>query len=530
MLDQPDGLRNSQAPDAPAGAPSQKDASRTRDWAAGLRGLQRSAPVYVWQAAQFTYENFASFVGKCMTALVVLVVLLIVYQGLTRHVTVVDTISVPKPLVDRGYSQDVAAQRFRDAIAKFVAPLKTDLTTSEVALHAEQPDIVVPTVGISLDAVMSLLRSLLRSTRSQSMGGELTIDDDKLWLRLRLNGVEFYRSKEGVDPQNLDAVFAAAVPEAIRKIAPYLLAQSYYNGKNLDGAFDLAKWITANLPESDENVTHAYNLRGIILTQRKQYAEAEEELHKAVGVNNAFAAPHVNLGNIRRVNNKLPEAIEEYREAIRINPRDALAYNLLGIVLSDTGKQQEAIEQLRAAAAIDPKWAIPHNNIGVALHRMKDDDGAIAEYQRAIDMKADYVLPHENVVVILGPRKDFAGIVTQEKQVIRIDPNNARAHYNLANALGELGQNDDAIKEYREAGRLEPRNTQPLIRLAQLLEKAGKPDDAIAEFQAVLKIEPNNKIALDYLKDHPGKPDKPAATDTPPPTEKPSPDPATKPN
>src|ERR1700733_8379551 len=177
MLDQPDGLRNS--PDAPAGAPSPEAASRPRDWAAGLRGLHRSAPVYVWQAAQFTYENFASFVGKCLTALVVLVVLLIVYQGLTRHVTVVDTITVPKVLADRGYSQDVAAQRLRDALARFSARLQAasapaDATTSEVALHAEQPDIVVPTVGISLDAVMSLLRSLLRSTRSQSMGGELT--------------------------------------------------------------------------------------------------------------------------------------------------------------------------------------------------------------------------------------------------------------------------------------------------------------------------------------------------------------------
>jgi tetratricopeptide (TPR) repeat protein len=519
MLDQPDSRKDLQAPDAPGGAPSQKD--RPRDWAAGLRGLHWSAPGYLWQATQFIYENFASFVGKCLTLVVVLVILIIVYDGLTRHVTVVDTISVPKPLVDRGYTQDVAAQRFRDAIAKFVVPLKTDLRTSEVALHAEQPDIVVPTVGISLDAVMSLLRSLWRSTSSQSMGGELTIDDDKLWLRLRLNGVEFYRSKEGADPQDLDGVFAAAVPEAIRKIAPYLLAQSYYNSKNLDGAFDLAKWITDTLPESNENVTHAYNLRGIILTQRKQYAEAEEQLRKAVEANAQFAPPHVNLGNIRRATNKLPEAIDEYRKAIQLNSRDALARNLLGIVLSDTGKQDEAVRELRAASAIDQRWATPHNNIGVALHRKKDDDGAIAEYQRAIDLKADYVLPRENLVVILGARKDFSGIVTQAKQLIRLDPKNGRAHYTLGNAFGELGQNEDAIKEYREAARLDPKNAQPLIRLGQLLDKSAKPDDAIAEFQVVLKIEPNNRIALDYLKNHPAKTDQPGTTDKPSTTDKP---------
>ena len=520
MLDHPDGLRNSQAPDAPAGAPSREDASRRRDWVAGLRGLQRSGPVYVWQAAQFTYENFASFVGKCLTALVVLVVLLIVYQGLTRHVTVVDTITVPKVLADRGYSQDVAAQRLRDALARFSAPLKTaittaDATTSEVALHAEQPDIVVPTVGISLDAVMSLLRSLLRSTRSQSMGGELTIDDGKLWLRLRLNGVEFYRSKQGVDPENPDAVFTAAVPEIMRKISPYLLAQSLYNSKKLDEAFDLTKWITTNLPQDDWNVAYAYNLRGVILTLRKQYPAAEEELRKAMQANSKFDQPHVSLGDLRRETNKLPEAIAEYREALQLNPDDPLAHNQLGIALGNSGQEPDALAEFREAARIAPTRALYHNNIGVALHRLKDDDAAVLEYQEAIELSADYSLPRENLVVILGARKDFAGIVTQAKQLIRIDPNNGHAYSQLASALVELGQNDDAIVKYREAVRLDPKNTQPLLRLAQLLDKSGKQDDAITEFQAVLKIDPNNKIALDYLKDHPGKTDKPDPADKP---------------
>jgi tetratricopeptide (TPR) repeat protein len=149
------------------------------------------------------------------------------------------------------------------------------------------------------------------------------------------------------------------------------------------------------------------------------------------------------------------------------------------------------------------------------LHRLKDDDAAVLEYQEAIELSADYSLPRENLVVILGARKDFAGIVTQAKQLIRIDPNNGHAYSQLASALAELGQNDDAIVKYREAVRLDPKNAQPLLRLAQLLDKSGKQDDAITEFQAVLKIDPNNKIALDYLKGHPDKPDKPDTADKP---------------
>ena len=146
MLDQTDGLKDLQATGAPSRAPSQKGANRPRDWADGLRGLHRSAPGYLWQATQFIYENFASFVGKCLTAVVILVVLMIVYQGLTRHVTVIDTISVPKPLADRGYTQDVVAQRFRDAFLVHLAirPWKRRLDQDVADFHLFRHTVFIP--------------------------------------------------------------------------------------------------------------------------------------------------------------------------------------------------------------------------------------------------------------------------------------------------------------------------------------------------------------------------------------------------
>jgi Flp pilus assembly protein TadD len=510
MLDQPDSTKDS--PVAPGGAPSRKDGSR--DWVAGLRGLHWRAPGYLWQAVQFTYENFASFVGKCLTAIVILVVLLVVYQGLTRHVTVVDTISVPKPLVDRGYSQDVAAQRFRDALAKFSAPPKTGMTTAEmtssaIALHNERLDIVVPTVGISLDAVMSLLRSLLRSTRSQSMGGELTIDDGKLWLRLRLNGVEFYRSKEGGDPENPDQVFAAAARDVLMKIAPSAVAQSLYNSKKVEAAFEMAKWITIDLPEDDENVLRAYNLRGIIQMRRKDYTAAEEELRKAIAVDKRSGLPHISLGDLRRETGKLSEATAEYREAVRLNSDDALAHNQLGLAFGISEKLAEALQEYREAVRLAPKEAIPHNNVGVTLHKMKDDEGAVAEYRQAIELNPDYPLARTNLAYILLNRKDFTGAAAQDREAIRIEPDNIHAHGNLADSLVGLGQNAEAAAEYREFLRLQPKDLPAQLRLAETLDRMGKQDDAVTEFQAVLKIDPNNKTALDYLKNHSAAKDKP---------------------
>jgi Flp pilus assembly protein TadD len=475
-----------------------------REWLALLRKLYGSSPRHVLRAAHFIYQNFSSFVARCLWASVVLIILMIVYQGLTQHVTVVEAISVPKALADRGYSQDVAAQRFRDVIAKFAKPLKTGMRTSEVALHTELPNIVVPTVGISLDAVMSSIRSLLRSTRSQSIGGELTIDNNLLWLRLRLNGVEFYSSKEGGDPEKPDEVFAVAVPEAMKKIQPYLVALSLSHNQDPDGALDILKWITVNLPQDDENVAWAYNLRGIILKQRKEYVAADEALQMALRVNSRFAPARVNLGNLKREIDRLPEAIAEYREAIRIDSHYSLAHNQLGLVLDSSGKTEEAILEYREAIRVGPKDAIPHNNLGVVLRRKKNDEAAIAEYREATELDPNFSLPHSNFAIILAANRDFAGAIKENKEAIRLDPNNIRAHNNLGNSLAELGRNEEAVSEYREALRLDPKNIATHIRLAKTLDQLGREGDAIIEFQAIVAIAPDNEIAHDFLKAHPG--------------------------
>jgi tetratricopeptide (TPR) repeat protein len=474
-----------------------------REWPALARQLAANGLRYLLWAAHLVYENFSGFIAKCLWALVALIIVMIVYNGLTQRVTVVEAISVPKVLADRGYSQDVAAQRFRDAIAKFTRPLKTGMRTSEVALHTELPNIVVPSVGISLDAVMSSIRSLLRSTRSQSMGGELTIDNDRLWLRLRLNGVEFYSSKEGGDPEKPDEVLAAAVPEAMKKIQPYLVALSLSHNKDTDGALDVVKWITSSLPDDDENVAWAYNLRGIILMQQKDYVAADEALHKAIEVNARFTAAHVNMGNLRRATNRMPEAIAEYREAIRIDPSYSLAHAQLGLGLGASGKTNEAIQEYREAIRLNPATPIPHNNLANALRVVKKENEALEEYRKALQVDPNYSTGHYNLAIALASRKDFTEAVAEAREATRLDPENARAHNNLGVYLAELGQNDEAILEYREALKLDPKSVATHIRLAHILDRLGREADAVTEFRAVADIEPDNPLARRYLDGHP---------------------------
>jgi hypothetical protein len=181
-------------------------------------------------AARINWSNIASFFGalynlasKLLWIFVVFVVVTILFQGVTYRSTVIDSISVPKSLADSGYTSDVAAGRLRDAMLKFATDANTQMKGPEVALHGDLPDIIVPTVGISINAVTTTIRTLFRFTRSRSLAGELIIKDKLLWLRLRLDGANFYDSPSGVDPENPDDLFMAAVPKIFELILPYFV-------------------------------------------------------------------------------------------------------------------------------------------------------------------------------------------------------------------------------------------------------------------------------------------------------------------
>jgi hypothetical protein len=126
---------------------------------------------------------------------------------------------VPKELEERGYTPEVAGKRMRDAIGRFASSVNTAMKNPEIAMPGELPNIVVPTVGISLDAIVASIRTLLRSTRSRSVTGEFTSVNKQLWLRLRLDGREIYSSPPG-DVDKPDDLLPAAAAAVLKNIQP----------------------------------------------------------------------------------------------------------------------------------------------------------------------------------------------------------------------------------------------------------------------------------------------------------------------
>jgi tetratricopeptide (TPR) repeat protein len=268
--------------------------------------------------------TFYNIVVKLPLLIAIVVIGALLIQGLVQRSTAIEPIAVPKALGERGYTPEVAAQRLRDALVQFALEInlaqfgvetKTYMKRPVFALRGELPSIVVPTVGLSLDAVISSIRTFLGSTNRPSISGEFIVKEELLLLRLRIDGKERYSSLKGVHLESPDELLEEAAPNILEIIQPALVAV-WYADQDPAKAFAMANEIIARMPESDENVAYSYGVKAYIYYKRKEYANAIEAQKKSIQLNSRVASAHVGLGVILMTQGKNDEANTAFRAAI----------------------------------------------------------------------------------------------------------------------------------------------------------------------------------------------------------------------
>jgi tetratricopeptide (TPR) repeat protein len=444
----------------------QHDGMKAGKAAPTWKRLAAAAASMLRRAARFVFRNYNDLFTKLPWAVVIVIIMAILIRGLTERVTIIQPLSVPRALADSGYTPEVAGGRLRDALAEFIEAAKSHMHSPEIAMPGELPNIAVPSVGVSLDAIMSSVRTLLGITRSRTITGEFTIAGGRLWLRLRIDGRELYTSGEGVDPERPDDLLKAAAPAVLGEIKPYIVASSLASSDPAQ-ALDTIDLIISRYPESDDNVIWAFNLRGYIYYRQKDYALAIAALNKAIRLDGRIAAFHVNLGSVFDDQGDHDKAIAEYRRAIKDDPRSAVAHNNLGVTLRNIGKSDQAAAEHREAIRLDPGNSGFHNNLCAALLDAGERDEAIAQCRKAV----------------------------------KLDPKNVPALNNLGFVLKESGKIDEAIATYRQAIKIDPSYVLAHNNLGDALLAKGMTEDAVAEFQAALKINPGDGYAAARLQD-----------------------------
>jgi Tfp pilus assembly protein PilF len=454
--------------------------------------VKQKNPSAIWRALTNLSADLYTFIVRLPWVLAVIVIGTIVIQSLTQTTTVIKEISVPKTLAESGYTSDVAGHRMRDALYDFRERLRTRVRGPEVALAGDLPTIVVPTVGISLDAVVSSIRTVFRSTRSRTITGEITINNELLWLLLRIDGQKFYQSQVGTPLNRPDELFNAAAFDVMKAIRPYLAAASLADEKP-DAALAMVEDILSRLAPGDEQIAWFHNLQAYIyLTSLKDYDKAAQAIKLSLAANKNYTGAIGNNGLLFLRLGKLDEAIAEYKKAINLDPNYAVPYVNLGSALQDQNKTDEAIAEYKKAINLDPNYSIAHFNLGVSLEKQNKFNEAIAEYKRAIDTDPRNSGARINLGAMLQNQNKIDEAVAEYKKAVEADPKNAIAHNNLGSTFQIQNRIDEAIAEFKTAIDLDPNYARPHLNLGIVFKSQNKTDEATVEFKKARALESGN--------------------------------------
>jgi tetratricopeptide (TPR) repeat protein len=474
----------------------------------------------LWQRATLLWNGTVKFILNLVAVLAFLLFVALLYRIATERSIVIEPISVPQSLAANGYTPEVAARRLRDALTRYHEESQTMKGTSGLTLHSERPSFVVPTVGLSSEAIATFIRDFFDHPRQQQISGEFTIAESKLWLRLRQNGQELYTSTDGVSPSDPDALFALAAPKIFELLGePYIVASTLYNVDRAKG-LQMAKEIIAGWPKSDQNVVWSYILIGLHLSSIKDHDHAIEQFNEAIHLDPKAATAFVNRGLTYLDRNDRDRAIADLTEAIRVDSKSAIsaiAFAARGKTYHMKGDLARASVDFNDAIRIIPKNAQAFRSRGIAHAIRGDIENALADFTEVIrrnpksamafatrgsmhfsNGNLDRALADFNEAIRLGPQiadvfvargrahftnNDKDRAIADYTEAIRLDPKNVEAFVNRGTAYSANKENDRAIDDYNEAIRLDPTNPFPLVMRGEVHFTNNDNDRAIADYR-----------------------------------------------
>jgi tetratricopeptide (TPR) repeat protein len=485
----------------------------------------------LWQNFKANFQGLGGWIASKASFgnLVIVTPLLtggwLIVQELRSDVITIEPIEVPKTLADSGYSPEVAGYRLRDALnvyAEGPSPTNNGIHANfdpaavahdddslnsylDLSISAKQelPDVVVPQIGLSLRAIASSIRGVLHR-RAHVVSGELTAQDKKYALRLRVNGRQIFNS--GYEADNPDDLMTSAAPNVMAIIRPAAQAMTRYQERNEDGLLN-ARQIIARHHISDINAQWAYLLIGKHALGSNDYEQAEQMFANAISSNWNSEQSHMQMGLLRLRQGRLDDAIQQFQNVITINPDSAIAHNNIGVARAtkanrikgelDEAQLRLAIPMYEQAIKADPGYVLSYNNLGLAYFHSKDVRKAIASYRSAVEIAPNYLDARWNLAFALNSQNQFEAAETEYRAAIEL-ATDTRQLASLHTYLGAVvqkttGNDDEAVREYRRAIELSCHGWAH-YHLGDVWKRQGNTEDANAAFEKAMACDPKDDL------------------------------------
>jgi tetratricopeptide (TPR) repeat protein len=218
------------------------------------------------------------------------------------------------------------------------------------------------------------------------------------------------------------------------------LGLAYWSQGNREAAEREWRRLLALHPQSS-----TWNYLGVVLAQKKQYADAVRCFERSLELDPASSDAHLNLGAAYAEQGQMEAAEAQFRAAVALSPLSLPARNVLGKLYFDAGRLGEAEEQFRRSAEIEPNVAAC-DYLGDIYLRWGDRERAEKVFQKAL----------------------------------AVNTSESRAHLSLGAIYAATGRPDQAVQEYLAGLATDPNNSGALKALQELRHRApsAKTQDA----------------------------------------------------
>lgn len=332
-------------------------------------------------------------------------IIFIFWKLIATNEIIIDPISVPRALTERGYSDQIAAKQLQSVLIDEAKSLAPPSDKYGYVTASDAPSIAIPTFGMSVDALVGNIKSFILNKSPNVIGGEFVEKDGMVTLYLRVSGKQVFSASSKLTEMDMRALYRQAVPSLFKVTNSYFYAASLVSkpddgdrAKNEEEALDIIDNILTFETNKHESyvVAWAYNLKAAILLYKldkaggrdeaKIEAEALESIRKSLVYKPDYSYAYLNAGMFYyRRGADVDRAISFLRSAIKSDRRLAEAHRYLAKALQKANRMDEAYQSYRTVISIERTNHRGYQEYAEALATNLKFDEAIAQYQEIIN-------------------------------------------------------------------------------------------------------------------------------------------------
>lgn len=300
-------------------------------------------------------------------AATVLIVLLLWLEARDTAI-MIDEISAPEELTDRGYTDSLIAHQILSEWKMIDATATTKKRRKEIGLSRGQVDLAMPGINLSVRSVADYFRSKFGLKQERLRGGLVVVDSEL--PQCAAGCYAFHVDLDGSTPKHfvvgprpraeIELLVREAARKAVEFLDPYLLANFYFSSKSEDeptGASEIDRLVDVTLrtkPASDD--PFALTLRGAMYNRQQNWAAAIVEFDRALDLDSDFAsAINSRCWAAAHIPGRTAEAIRDCRSALRLDRDSFETMDSLAFAMEKDGQTEAAFLVIKCARQISDR-------------------------------------------------------------------------------------------------------------------------------------------------------------------------------